>query len=58
MKEIVDSQLDLAQALADNPENPAPEAIQQSLGLSEVEYWGFDERLHIGQIGRGHRRDG
>jgi hypothetical protein len=50
MKEIIDSQLTLSQALTGNPERPTPSDIQQNLGLAEVAYLSFDGRRHIGQI--------
>ncbi|HVX48029.1 MAG TPA: M15 family metallopeptidase [Candidatus Saccharimonadales bacterium] len=47
---IVDSDLSLRGALADNPVNPCPEEIRSTLGLMEVVYWGFDAKEHIGQL--------
>lgn len=50
MKEVIDSRLDLTEALAQNPEDPCPEEVLQSLGLMSVTHWGFDGRRHSGQI--------
>lgn len=50
MKEVIDSRLDLTEALAQNPEDPCPEEVLQSLGLMSVTHWGFDGRRHNGQI--------
>ena len=37
-------------ALAQNPENPAPRDILDSMRMIDVKYFGFDDKLHIGQI--------
>ncbi len=50
MEEVVDSRLTRQEALAQNPDNPCPEDILQSLDLLEVSYLGFDECQHVGQI--------
>lgn len=47
---IVDSAMSLTEALAQNPNNPAPEDILQSVEVLEVEYFSFDGKLHKGQI--------
>ena len=50
MEKIFDSAMTNEEALAQNPQNPAPEEIIGSLILLTVEYCGFDGLLHIGQI--------
>ncbi len=50
MKEIVDSNLFVDQALAQNPSNVCPDHILKTIGLMEVRYLGFDGHRHIGQI--------
>lgn len=47
---ILDSDLTLQEALADNPANPCPDEIRAMLGLMSVTYIGSDKRVHIGQI--------
>jgi hypothetical protein len=48
--EVIDSQFAGEVALAQNPDNPCPEELLDSLELVEVFYKGFDKRLHMGQI--------
>lgn len=50
MKLINDSTLSPQQALRQNPESVCPKEIINSLGLMTVEYLGFDECMHTGQI--------
>lgn len=38
------------EVLAQNPNSPAPQDILDSLGVLEIEYYGFDEKIHSGQI--------
>lgn len=47
---INDSSLSPQEALKQNPESICPEEVINSLGLMTVEYIGFDERIHVGQI--------
>ena len=50
MSEIIDSKLSPSDVLAQNPEITCPPRILQKLGLVAVDYIGFDERVHSGQI--------
>lgn len=45
-----DSKLALGEAIAQNPSAPCPEEVLSAQGLMEVSYFGFDHRLHVGQI--------
>lgn len=48
---IIDSSIDLKQALAPSPDKPAPpKEILDQLELITVEYFSFDDKLHRGQI--------
>lgn len=47
---IIDSCLTSAEALAQNPNMPAPLEVLNTLELLEVKYRGFDTELHMGQI--------
>jgi len=47
---IVDSNLSWDQALAQNPNYPAPQDIIDSQKLLTVTYYSFDHKLHSGQI--------
>lgn len=47
---IIDSQMTRKQALAQNPAFPAPQEIIDSQKLLEVMYYGFDGKLHQGQV--------
>ncbi len=46
----IDSELTFEQATAQNPDNPWPSEITESLGLLDVVHIGLDKQLHIGQI--------
>lgn len=48
--EIIDSQLPVTEALAQNPNNICPKEIHSSINLAEVRYFGFDHQVHVGQI--------
>jgi peptidoglycan LD-endopeptidase CwlK len=50
MEIIVDSGMSCADALAQNPQNLAPVEILESLVLIQVSYYGFDSKMHSGQI--------
>lgn len=47
---ILDSTMTPQEALAQNPQNPAPPEVLQKLTVLSVGYWGFDDREHIGHI--------
>lgn len=47
---IVDSELNLDEALRQNPKMPAPEEVLKRQRLLDVLYYGFDKKLHKGQI--------
>ncbi len=47
---IIDSQYQPSEVIKQNPELPCPEEILESLGLLDVQYMGFDGKLHKGQI--------
>lgn len=47
---IHDSALSPSEALAQNPEQLCPQEVIDTLGLVTVEYLGFDDKLHVGQI--------
>ena len=47
---IIDGAMKEEEILAQNPENPAPQNILDSLEIIEVKYFGFDGRVHAGQI--------
>lgn len=47
---VVDSNMTDAQALAQNPANPAPANIIAAQRVLTVRYFGFDHQLHQGQI--------
>ena len=47
---IIDSDYQPSHVIVQNPERPAPEQIFHSLGLMNVQYYGFDEHVHQGQI--------
>ena len=49
-KAIVDSSLTREYAVRQNPEFQAPESLINELTLFEVNYFGFDGELHLGQI--------
>jgi hypothetical protein len=50
MKNIVDSNMTAAEILAQNPRNPAPTEVLENLEIVTVEYFGFDNKKHRGQI--------
>ncbi len=47
---IVDAQYQPSEVIKQNPDNPCPAEILDSLGLLDVKYIGFDGKLHRGQI--------
>ena len=47
---VIDSEMTRAEALAQNPKSLAPESLLPLLVCETVLYWGFDGRLHQGQI--------
>lgn len=47
---IIDSYLSHNEAVSQNPESICPQDILQDQRLLEVEYFGFDSSLHLGQI--------
>lgn len=47
---IIDSQMSKEEALAQNPKSVAPDEILNAQQVIEIEYLGFDEFLHRGQI--------
>ena len=47
---IVDSNMSRDKILNQNPENPAPKNILDSICVLDVKYYGFDGRVHVGQI--------
>ena len=47
---IIDSNLDIMQALADHPERPAPLEIRSQLRLLTLKYWSYDGAVHQGQL--------
>jgi hypothetical protein len=47
---ISDANLSPEQALAQNPDSECPDEILHTLGLLTVEYLGFDDHIHVGQI--------
>lgn len=46
--------LSIDEALRQNPENVCPPVILKSIGLMEVQYYGFDGVVHMGQIAVNH----
>ncbi|HET7673165.1 MAG TPA: M15 family metallopeptidase [Candidatus Saccharimonadales bacterium] len=49
-KTKIDSKLTTSQALAQNPDMPCPDEVLHGLGLMEVEYLGFDGKIHQSQM--------
>lgn len=47
---IIDSQVPLAQILAQNPNNPAPAEVLDEIVVLEVKHYGYDGLPHAGQI--------
>ncbi len=47
---VVDSNMPLIQALAQNPQSPTPPDILDAMRMIDVTYHGFDKLLHKGQI--------
>lgn len=47
---IIDSAMKEREILAQNPDNPAPQAVLDSLEIIGVDYYGFDGRMHTGKI--------
>lgn len=47
---VVDSEMTREEILAQNPKNPAPQEVVNSMDVVSVTYYGFDGALHVGQI--------
>lgn len=47
---VIDSHMSKEEILAVNPKNPAPKEIIDSIEIINVNYFGFDEKIHRGQI--------
>jgi hypothetical protein len=47
---IVDSAMSVDEALRQNPDSLAPGEVMERQRLVDVEYYGFDKKLHSGQI--------
>jgi hypothetical protein len=50
MHQIVDSALAVHEILSQNPAQPCPDEILQTIGVMEVQYLSFDGEYHIGQM--------
>ena len=47
---IIDSNMAREEILAQNPKSPAPQNIIDALEILTVKYFGFDEKIHSGQL--------
>lgn len=47
---VIDSDVSLKVALAQNPQSPAPQSVLNAMKIINVAYYGFDSLLHHGQI--------
>ena len=47
---VVDAQFDTAEVILQNPDRSCPDDVFDTLGVLSVQYRGFDDRVHTGQI--------
>jgi peptidoglycan L-alanyl-D-glutamate endopeptidase CwlK len=47
---IIDSEITHDEACAQNPHFPAPDSVLEALRVLTVTYFGFDDKIHCGQI--------
>lgn len=47
---VIDSKIEMGAAIQQNPSMPAPQEVLDELSLLTVTYFGFDQKIHQGQI--------
>jgi peptidoglycan LD-endopeptidase CwlK len=47
---VVDARFEPSEVVLQNPERPCPDEVLAALGLLDVQYLGFDGKIHQGQI--------